>query len=150
MRKLILFFAIIPVLTFSQTTIEEWNYCTKGYEIQLESGLDMKKGYFISRTISIYNPQLKSGLLRFSFNELIRQKDNSVAAILVHMEVNIDYCGTRLSKDKYICIPTGNYDYKVSALFEQQTSDLGYLPIYEHFINSIGWYIKAKTSKAQS
>lgn len=30
---------------FSQTTIEEYNYVTKGYKVQTESGLDMKKGY---------------------------------------------------------------------------------------------------------
>ena len=29
------------------TTMEEYNYMTKGYKIQVESGLDMKKGYFI-------------------------------------------------------------------------------------------------------
>lgn len=29
----------------AQTTIEEYNYLTKGYKIQIESGLDMKKGY---------------------------------------------------------------------------------------------------------
>ncbi len=29
----------------SQTTLEEYNYVTKGYHVQLTSGLDMKKGY---------------------------------------------------------------------------------------------------------
>lgn len=29
------------------TTQEEYNYVTKGYKIQIESGLDMKKGYSI-------------------------------------------------------------------------------------------------------
>ena len=33
-------------LSFSQgTTEEEFNFITKGYKIQIESGLDMKKGY---------------------------------------------------------------------------------------------------------
>jgi len=27
------------------TTLEEYNYITKGYKVQIESGLDMKKGY---------------------------------------------------------------------------------------------------------
>ena len=37
----------IEVLDFDlvQTTEEEYNYMTKGYKIQVESGLDMKKGY---------------------------------------------------------------------------------------------------------
>ncbi|MDO9137091.1 MAG: hypothetical protein Q7U21_04665 [Lutibacter sp.] len=31
--------------SFGQTTQEEYNYITKGFKVQLESGLDMKKGY---------------------------------------------------------------------------------------------------------
>ncbi len=31
--------------TISPTTIEEYNYITKGYKTMIESGLDMKKGY---------------------------------------------------------------------------------------------------------
>ncbi|WP_421799825.1 hypothetical protein [Haliscomenobacter sp.] len=35
-------------ISFAQgTTQEEYNYVTKGYKIQQESGLDMKKGYSI-------------------------------------------------------------------------------------------------------
>jgi len=35
--------------SFSQsTTQEEYNYITKGYKIQVESGLDMKKGYILT------------------------------------------------------------------------------------------------------
>ncbi len=32
-------------LLLAQTTAEEYNYLTKGYKIQIESGLDMKAGY---------------------------------------------------------------------------------------------------------
>ena len=36
---------------YAQTTIttteEEYNYITKGYKVQFESGLDMKKGYIL-------------------------------------------------------------------------------------------------------
>jgi len=32
----------------AQTTLEEYNYVTKGYKVQIESGLDMKKGYELS------------------------------------------------------------------------------------------------------
>ena len=43
--------AVIAVMTianaYSQTTLEEYNYLSKGYKIQIESGLDMKKGYEI-------------------------------------------------------------------------------------------------------
>lgn len=40
------FFGLVVFFTnlYFQTTQEEYNYITKGYKIQLESGLDMKKG----------------------------------------------------------------------------------------------------------
>lgn len=40
-----LLFVAIAIHLPSQTTLEEYNYITKGYRIQVESGLDMKKGY---------------------------------------------------------------------------------------------------------
>lgn len=42
---LILAAAFFSVTLFGQTTEEEYNYLTKGYKVQIESGLDMKKGY---------------------------------------------------------------------------------------------------------
>ena len=51
--KKVLFLAMLMVLSVSNkakaqdTTLEEWNYMTKGYEIQINSGLDMKRGYYI-------------------------------------------------------------------------------------------------------
>ncbi|KAB2913524.1 MAG: hypothetical protein F9K23_17010 [Bacteroidetes bacterium] len=35
----------VSLPAISQTTQEEYNYITKGYKTQVESGLDMKKGY---------------------------------------------------------------------------------------------------------
>ena len=40
---IILLFGLI--ICKAQTTQEEYNYITKGYAVQIESGLDMKKGY---------------------------------------------------------------------------------------------------------
>ena len=47
MKKILLTLATITVsITLqAQTTVEEYNYVSKGYKVQLESGLDMKKGY---------------------------------------------------------------------------------------------------------
>jgi hypothetical protein len=42
-----LLFTIFTSTVFSQTSLEEYNYVTKGYKVQIESGLDMKKGYEI-------------------------------------------------------------------------------------------------------
>lgn len=43
---LMLFFSVAGIAQ-SGTTMEEFNYVTKGLKIQLDSGLDMKKGYEI-------------------------------------------------------------------------------------------------------
>jgi hypothetical protein len=52
MKKLVFSFLLIfnSIMVFSQlapweTTLEEYNYITKGYAVQLEQGLDMKAGY---------------------------------------------------------------------------------------------------------
>ena len=47
MSKLTFFVSLIlfSVTVFGQTTLEEYNYVTKGYKVQIESGLDMKSGY---------------------------------------------------------------------------------------------------------
>ena len=44
------------------TTEEEYNYMTKGYQMQMSGGLDMKKGYMLGTTVSI-----KEGSYSFSF-----------------------------------------------------------------------------------
>ncbi len=49
MKKL--FFALFILtssVAFCQTTDEEYNYLTKGYAVQVSSGLDMKAGYSIT------------------------------------------------------------------------------------------------------
>lgn len=48
MKKIKIFstcFGLVVLFTnlYFQTTQEEYNYITKGYKIQLDSGLDMKK-----------------------------------------------------------------------------------------------------------
>ena len=61
MKKITITLLLISALTsvsFSQiktavTTEEEYNYMTKGYRMQLEGGLDMKKGYIIGTESTI-------------------------------------------------------------------------------------------------
>ncbi|MEI6750466.1 MAG: hypothetical protein WCM93_15020 [Bacteroidota bacterium] len=81
MKKCTLFLIIVVFvsLTFSvkstcgQTTQEEYNYVTKGYKTQIESGLDMKKGYSLKEittaSVGVRNVVLK-GLYRTSSNVL--------------------------------------------------------------------------------
>lgn len=78
MRIIFILFFILPAIAFGQnTTQEEYNYMTKGYKVQVESGLDMKKGYTIgSRKVFGYNTY------RFEFMYLYRS-NNQLAGIIV-------------------------------------------------------------------
>mgnify|MGYP001810283802 CR=1 FL=1 len=83
MKKLIvLLFMALSISAYSQTTLEEWNYITKGYKIQKESGLDMKKGYDVKFLIT-ENSFINSIDRTFNLYELIRLKDNSSAGIII-------------------------------------------------------------------
>jgi hypothetical protein len=44
--------------SFSQTSTEEYNYVTKGLKIQMESGLDMKKGYVLEAMDTILKAKM--------------------------------------------------------------------------------------------
>ncbi len=79
------------------TTLEEYNYLTKGYSIQVESGLDMKKGYTIEKqgTHDI-------GDYYFTVMKLMREDGNQLAGILIISE-------GKLSGQKfYSTIPINN------------------------------------------
>ena len=97
-----------------QTTLEEYNYLTKGYHIQVESGLDMKKGYTLdsigSYVIGDYN---------FYVLKLVRQANQELAGTLIITE-------GRVSGNKYYAaIPVNN-----SALMQLHHNDISKWPKY--------------------
>ena len=55
------------------TTEEEYNYMTKGYQMQESSGLDMKKGYALGKTVLIKNSNYS-----FDFMPLLKIGKDSV------------------------------------------------------------------------
>jgi hypothetical protein len=82
------FFLLTLVISgISQTSMEEYNYITKGYKVQLESGLDMKKGYEFedlnSHTAGIRTASLKklvkinSGKRQIAAYMIVYQKEQS-------------------------------------------------------------------------
>ncbi len=108
------------------TTIEEYNYLTKGYRIQVESGLDMKKGYKLddlgNKKVGVYNFDLKS---------LVRDSSKEVAAILVI--AHSPYSG----KDYYLCIPHGNFEL-INKYWESLNEwDRQILLAYSQFISTV-------------
>ncbi len=87
----------------AQTTLEEYNYVTKGYKVQIESGLDMKKGYKFEDIHTISIKYSDGGTDRGSrdteFKALYRDGQLKPAAILCI------YTRTETGLKDYICIP---------------------------------------------
>lgn len=114
-------FTILFVITLfitkvsGQTTLEEYNYITKGYKIQLESGLDMKKGYEIQNLDEKSTNERKAEL-----KVLFRIKNGSkeIAAYIV-----IYKRGTLPTE--YICIPNPNSNAEILTKYWTQLYDGG-------------------------
>jgi hypothetical protein len=82
----------------AQTTQEEYNYLTKGYKIQVESGLDMKDGYTL-KPIEINTNVAWDRQRSTTFHGLYRDGDKTPCAILM-IYTRID---TRFTE--HFCIP---------------------------------------------
>lgn len=82
------------------TTEEEFNYVTKGYKVQTESGLDMKKGYRFDELTK----DIELDGFKFNLKQLIREETNQLAALLV-----VVY-STNSGKTYYLCVPRGNQE----------------------------------------
>ena len=96
---LILLVVFISGSTFGQTTMEEYNYVTKGYKIQIESGLDMKKGYTFT---DLFENVITTGstVRKCTFKALMRTNQAKPCAILcIYTRSDNNY-------SDYVCIPT--------------------------------------------
>ena len=103
MKKSILLFALLfSAITFvkAQTTEEEYNYVTKGYKVQMESGLDMKKGYTL-KDLGNWSLNFGSdGTREATFKGLYRDNSSKPCAImLIYKRPSSGYT-------EYYCIPT--------------------------------------------
>jgi hypothetical protein len=101
MRQIYVLLVFISCISYSQvsTTQEEYNYLTKGYKIQITSGLDMKSGYEFE-TFLIQ----KADSYEFEFKHLIKTKENSKVAIFVIAKSKVS------GSTYYYCIPKNNTD----------------------------------------
>jgi len=97
-----------------QTTQEEYNYITKGYKVQVESGLDMKKGYTL---VDLGNWGLNAGseVRNCTFKALVRDGQKKPCAIMmIYKRTDISNGATY-----YVCIPSPD----ASSEIWQQTLD---------------------------
>lgn len=83
----------------SPTTEAEYNYLTKGYKVQIESGLDMKKGYTI-----VDASVVRRSSYTFDIKFLMREKNNEMAGILIITK------SETWGNTYYICLPINNPD----------------------------------------
>lgn len=110
------------VLT-AQTTLEEYNYLTKGYKIQIESGLDMKKGYrledLMESSVSgtqtdILGLSTRNTMRKMSFKGLYRDGENTPCAVLVI------YYRQDTGFSDYLCIPHFDSSLDIWNLYFKQ------------------------------
>ena len=97
-----------------KTTQEEYNYITKGYKVQMESGLDMKKGYFF-KDLGTFGVKMGVENRDCTFKALHREGNDTPCAILML------YNRTDIKEGMkyYVCIPSKDAD----ASIWQQTLD---------------------------
>lgn len=88
---------MLPVICFSQTTEEEFNYATKGYQSQIDAGLDpVKKNYKVVDIPVQFVTTAKNGI-NYKFKKLIKGNDSLKCIIMIM------YDG--ISSDYYCCLP---------------------------------------------
>lgn len=108
MKKVLLCLCCIFIsfqLLNAQTTIEEYNYITKGIQVQQESGLDMKKGYILVDTEVSSSVKWGDGTER-KFQFLLLKKTSETpnklkAIVAVYQNIRNGKYG-----NEYFCIPT--------------------------------------------
>ncbi|MFZ4796764.1 MAG: hypothetical protein ACOYMA_04675 [Bacteroidia bacterium] len=109
---LIIFFLVAISSAYSQTTEEEFNYLTKGYQIQMESGLDMKKGYS-TKEITDYIVNFQSGnYKKVTFRYLYKEDTKKNVAVLAQFTFYKKEENKTISK--YLCIPLSNSELTIT------------------------------------
>lgn len=104
---------IFSTATFGQTTLEEYNYVTKGYKVQIESGLDMKKGYELE---DIDKQSTKERTAELKVLHRVKDGKKEIAAYMVVY--------TRSGNStEYICIPHPKSDEDINAKYWTQLYD---------------------------
>lgn len=85
----------------AQTTMEEFNYVTSGYKMQLAGGLDMKKGYRFEDLFSHDTRSASTGDVRTTqFKALFREGQQRPCAVMCILS------NTSQTSKEYLCIPS--------------------------------------------
>jgi hypothetical protein len=117
-RKKISYFFIIALVictinSNAQTTLEEYNYLTKGYKVQMESGLDMKKGYELS-SVDAENTSQRNAELKL-LHRLKNSKKEIAAYLIIYNKIG--------NEKEYICVPNPKSNDDVKSLYWKMLYD---------------------------
>lgn len=135
----LLFFLTTAKSLVAQTSIDDYNYASKGLKIQLESGLDMKAGYSLSKIDSLFLPYetytnqfsetYGSAYFYYAMKRLINSKLTTVAYVVSHDNYEIVFDEKGNTKFKIIkrydfsCIPLKKSDEEVYSKFYDSLKD---------------------------
>jgi hypothetical protein len=101
MRRILLLLAIVIVnqYGYSQTTMTEYNYLTKGYQLDLETGRDIKNGYELLMATPNTESKVNGVARTISVSKFILIEENRTVALLIKISrKDTNYV-------KYLCLP---------------------------------------------
>lgn len=109
----------ITTFSFSQdnkpvTSIEEYNYLTQGYKLQLETGGDFKAGYELKPIV-----EDKAGDFTITYSLMNHISSKTTKAVLITLKKAKD----KNDKIIYLCLPFNNQD--LFQKFFKETENLG-------------------------
>jgi hypothetical protein len=115
LQKLILLISLTFLSNsfFSQTTLEEYNYITKGYKVQIESGLDMKKGYLFE---DVYSQKSGERLAELKVLYRIKETKKEIAAYLI-------IYSKEGNEPEYLCVPNPKSEKEIILKYWNQLND---------------------------
>lgn len=96
----------IGIISYSQTTMTDYNFLTKGLKITLENGLEMKSNYNLQEVTSFKNEDTK--LVLFNFYKTADQTQEPSALSLIAVRED----GERV----YLCLPLTTSDDEIISL----------------------------------
>lgn len=125
---LLLLIALTKHSGFAQnTTEEEFNWMSKGYQVMISSGLDMKSGYYFDLNKELSESR---GSYEFNFKFFHRESDSTLAGILITAKSKIS------GKTYYYGLPIGEWVIEggEKGIFAEYYEESPYMP---RFLNSI-------------
>ena len=122
--------------SYTGTTLEEYNYVTKGYAVQLEQGLDMKAGYEIMDWESFGINTSDEGEIMVQINDLWKKNTS--------MEMNYRATMVIISSSlydfkQYLCIP--NY-YSSSEMWNRYFDEIKLLN--QNYLLALSWRLSKR------